>query len=123
MTDKTKAFRLITEGDVQTAKATGLIPLVQVDKADGFVHLSPKSQVLNTAGLYFSQDTVLFALEFDAVGLGEKLKWERDANRADIFPHLYSSELKWEKATWLHSITWSDSGHATWGVSQRIDEL
>ena len=121
MTEQTRVFRLITETDMLEAKQTGLIPLVPVDLNDGYVHLSPQDQVLNTAGLYFAPGSALYVLEFDVLVFGSDLKWEWVSEREDDFPHLYTLELKWAQGCHLHTIDWSTDGRPSWGKTVPIN--
>ncbi|MEE2756159.1 MAG: DUF952 domain-containing protein [Myxococcota bacterium] len=121
MTQQNRVFRLITEMDCEEAKKTDRIPLVPVDREDGYVHLSPKGQVLNTAGLYFAPGSALHVLEFDAVVFGSDLKWEWVPEREDDFPHLYNLDLRWHQACFLHTINWSTEGEPAWGNRRPIN--
>ena len=71
------------------------IPMAPIDEKDGYIHLSPHDQVLNTANLYFPPDTKPVVLCFEDVVFGENLKWEGVESRGDVlFPHLYGKMLQ-----------------------------
>ncbi len=61
-----------------------------IDLADGFIHFSTATQVVETAAKHFAEvsDLVLVAVEADA--LAADLKWEPSRGGA-LFPHLYRS--------------------------------
>ncbi|KJZ79531.1 hypothetical protein HIM_01000 [Hirsutella minnesotensis 3608] len=60
-------------------------PLSDLDKTDGFVHLSSGAQVPETADRFFSEASSLWLLKFDLGKLADPVKWE------DGFPHLYGN--------------------------------
>jgi uncharacterized protein (DUF952 family) len=77
-----------------------------VDLADGFIHLSSKLQVAETAKRHFTGQDDLLLLALDADLLGPFLKWEPSRNN-DLFPHLYRaldiSDILWAKSLPLGS--------------------
>ena len=87
-------YRLVTGDDWARALESGAIPLAPIDEADGYIHLSPPEQFLETARLYFQGHPALFAVELEAKALGEALRWEEVPSRGGrLFPHLYAAEL------------------------------
>ena len=117
-----KAFRLITHADVEIAIKKGVVPLVDVDREDGYIHMSPMEQVLVTAALYFSPGERLYVLEYRSDALGAALKWERVESRDNlVFPHLYHHELRWDAAERLHTVVWSVDGKPAWGDSRQVE--
>ena len=88
-------YRIITPDDWDSAQRLGHIPPVEVDRKDGYFHLSPHDQILTTAALYFDADTQPAALEFDAQVLGPGLVWESVPERGGRhFPHLYARTFR-----------------------------
>ncbi|KAM4065500.1 hypothetical protein HRG_004195 [Hirsutella rhossiliensis] len=83
-------------------------PFSDLDKADGFVHLSTSNQVPATADLFFAAASSLWLLKFDLGNLADSVIWE------DGFPHLYGnfgakdvhSVRKFERA---ERQSWADS--------------
>ena len=61
---------------------------------DGFIHLSSKEQVTETADIFFKGKHKLLLLEFDIPSNDQKLKWEPAAgginSRKQLFPHYYA---------------------------------
>ena len=87
-------YRLVTGDDWARALESGSIPLAPIDEADGYIHLSPPEQFLETARLYFQGHPALFAVELEAKALGEALRWEEVPSRGGrLFPHLYAAQL------------------------------
>ncbi|KAH8170588.1 hypothetical protein LIA77_09369 [Sarocladium implicatum] len=60
-------------------------PLSDLDKNDGFVHLSKATQVPGTADLFFTKFTDLWVLKLLAGKFEQSTKWEGG------FPHLYGN--------------------------------
>ncbi len=58
------------------------------DLRDGYIHISPPSEVASTAAKWFANEPGLVALTLDAETLGDALKWE-PARGGILFPHLY----------------------------------
>ena len=82
----------ITTADIwnQLIKNRENIPLNNLDKRDGFVHLSTVEQVLETLNRYFVVEQKPLILILDRERLQEKLRWEIVPHRDHkSFPHLY----------------------------------
>ncbi|KAJ4022343.1 hypothetical protein NW752_000453 [Fusarium irregulare] len=60
-------------------------PLSDLDRNDGFVHLSTSSQVPKTADLFFTKATSLWVIKLEYVQFADSMKWEGG------FPHLYGN--------------------------------
>lgn len=60
-----------------------------VDLRDGFIHLSARHQLAETAAKHFAGQPGLVLVAFDAQAFGEDLKWE-PSRGGDLFPHLYA---------------------------------
>ena len=66
------------------------VPLNELDKKDGFVHLSTVDQVLETLNRYFVVEQNPLILILDRDRLEKKLRWEMVPHRDHkSFPHLY----------------------------------
>ena len=66
------------------------VPLNELDKKDGFVHLSTVDQVLETLNRYFAVEQNPLILILDRARLEKKLRWEIVPHRDHkSFPHLY----------------------------------
>ncbi|KAM0254031.1 hypothetical protein ACHAP5_000017 [Fusarium lateritium] len=60
-------------------------PLSELDRNDGFVHLSTSTQVPKTADLFFTCASSLWVIKLEFAQFDDSLKWE------DSFPHLYGN--------------------------------
>jgi uncharacterized protein (DUF952 family) len=87
-------YRLITLADWQRAQASGQIETTASDLASGFMHLSPRREVLASADAYFQIEQAPLALRFDPERFGADLKWEIVTHRGGVrFPHLYAEHI------------------------------
>lgn len=80
----------------------------EIDRQDGFIHLSAAHQVRETAEKHFSgqPDLVLVSVRTDS--LGDDLKWERSRG-GDFFPHLYA-DLRLDAVTAVDSLPLAEDG-------------
>ena len=91
-------YKLLTEDDWCAAKAAGHTSSA-VDVADGYVHLSTRAQLPETAARHFAGKGRVKLLKFDSVAL-PPLKWE-PSRGGDLFPHLYAPlEIARAQAAW-----------------------
>jgi uncharacterized protein (DUF952 family) len=60
------------------------------DLRDGFVHLSGRDQVAETARRVFSAEPELVVAAVDTDAVAEWLRWESSPNRGAAFPHVYA---------------------------------
>ncbi|OAQ62032.1 hypothetical protein VFPPC_16598 [Pochonia chlamydosporia 170] len=60
-------------------------PLSDLDRQDGFIHLSTAQQVPLTCDRFFSSTSALWLLKFQLDQFADPIKWE------DEFPHLYGN--------------------------------
>ena len=94
MNNSNLVYRIIREEDWKEAKLSGKIPATPIDKASGFVHLSPANQVFKTLELYFTKKDRPLLLAINSSVLAADLKWEAVAKRnGALFPHLYRALL------------------------------
>lgn len=91
-------YKLLTEPDWARAQASG-ITATALDIADGYVHLSGKTQLRETARRYYSGQARVRLLRFDPAKLGD-IRWE-ESRGGDLFPHLYGAlEIAMASAGW-----------------------
>jgi len=87
-----RVYRLIPGATWRAALTDGgdaaVIPWAEVDRNDGFLHLSARAQVAQTARLHYADVADLTVLEIDAAALGDTLRWEASRGGA-LFPHVY----------------------------------
>ena len=81
-------YKIMSRNHWKKALENGVYEGSEVDRRDGFIHLSAADQAHETAQKHFAgqQDLVLVAVS--AGDLGESLKWEVSRGGA-LFPHLY----------------------------------
>ena len=81
-------YKIMSKQEWEKAQAQGIYEGSEVDRRDGFIHLSAAHQVRATAQKHFSgqADLVLVSVREESVGLG--LKWEASRG-GDLFPHIY----------------------------------
>lgn len=80
-------YKLLTEDEWQAAQSAGHAASA-LDKADGYVHLSTRAQLAETARRHFSGKGRIRLLRFDDQVLSP-LRWE-PSRGGDLFPHLYA---------------------------------
>ena len=84
-------YKVLTLKEWEGASETGLV-VSDLDRKDGFVHLSTASQLALTVELFFTQYNQLVLLQFDGTALNEGLIFEKSLSpdeRPGLFPHLY----------------------------------
>ncbi|KAJ5009143.1 hypothetical protein K4K57_009349 [Colletotrichum sp. SAR 10_99] len=64
-------------------------PLSDLDRNDGFIHLSTAEQVLGTADRFFSSATTLYLLKLPYASLEKGIQWDDLPSGGGCFPHLY----------------------------------
>lgn len=72
------------------AQAAGSYAGSSQDAADGFIHFSTATQVVESAAKHRTGQTGLVLLAVEAARLGEALKWE-PSRGGQLFPHLYGA--------------------------------
>lgn len=84
------AFKIFTDSQWAEFQTAGRFDGAPVDLADGYIHMSAKEQIKETAARHFAdQDNLVIAM-IDLTKLGKALKWEESRN-GDFFPHYYGS--------------------------------
>ncbi len=84
-------YKVLTIDEWALAQTSGVI-ITELDKKDGFVHLSTATQLNATLSLYFSKEESVALLQIDNTQIQNKLKFEASAppgNRTSSFPHYY----------------------------------
>ena len=92
MTNQTKfVYRLATKAEWIASAETGVAPTRDIDKRDGYIHLSTREQVIETANLHFAGVGDLLALEIPLADIADQVKFELAPKRGEEFPHLYGA--------------------------------
>ena len=81
-------YKLLPAAEWAEAETRGGYDGSAVDRRDGFVHLSARDQVVETAARHFADESDLVLLTVDPDRLGAELRWEPSRGGA-LFPHLY----------------------------------
>ncbi|KAF9008923.1 hypothetical protein BDQ17DRAFT_1539318 [Cyathus striatus] len=73
------------------------LPLSDLDRTSGFIHLSTATQVAGTLKHFFANDPAAYILKIDYHNVERQIRWEDPkaevcGNRRDegLFPHLYN---------------------------------
>jgi uncharacterized protein (DUF952 family) len=82
-------YKLLSAAEWAVAEDRGHYDGSADDRRDGFVHLSGRDQVVETAARHFAGQTGLTLLVVDPDRLGDDLRWETSRGGA-LFPHLYA---------------------------------
>jgi uncharacterized protein (DUF952 family) len=88
-------YKVLTLNEWKLAKETGVI-ITNVDKNDGFVHLSNARQLNATLSMYFQDSSKVMLLEVSHNKVKKILKYEptnSDSSRKGFFYHLYGELL------------------------------
>jgi uncharacterized protein (DUF952 family) len=88
MTSDTVIYHMCREEEWAAARLSGSYPGSSQDAADGFIHFSTSSQIVESAARHRAGQTGLVLLSVPAGLLGDTLKWE-PSRGGQLFPHLY----------------------------------
>ena len=109
-------YRLITQKDWQVAEQLKRVAASAHDTASGFMHFSPKDEVLETAKRYFDPALNPLVLEVDETSLIDRLRFEGVASRNHAsFPHLYDTAFSVDIVSALIPLQCSKDQHWAWG--------
>jgi uncharacterized protein (DUF952 family) len=81
-------YKIMPRLEWETAQAKGIYEGSEVDRQDGFIHLSAAHQVRAIARKHFSRQDNLVLIAVRQENLGQSLKWEASRG-GDLFPHIY----------------------------------
>jgi len=84
-------YRLATAPEWTATQEGGVAPTRDIDKRDGYMHLSTRDQVLETANRHFAGASDLLALEISLGAIAGAVKFELAPKRGEEFPHLYGA--------------------------------
>ena len=102
-------YKIFRRPEWDAFRAAGRTAGAPVDLADGFIHFSTASQVVETAAKHFATESDLVLVAFRAEALGPALKWEPSRGGA-LFPHLYRP-LEIAEVHWDTSLPLGATGH------------
>jgi uncharacterized protein (DUF952 family) len=88
MISDTVIHHMCREEEWAAAKLSGSYPGSSQDAADGFIHFSTASQIVESAARHRAGQTGLVLLSVPTSLLGDALRWE-PSRGGELFPHLY----------------------------------
>ena len=86
-------YKVLTLDEWESAQNSGVI-ITELDKKDGFIHLSTATQLNATLSLYFSKEQSVVLLQIDHMQTHDQLRFEAPippGNRTSSFPHYYGN--------------------------------
>ena len=83
------AYKIVDAAEWRAAVAEGRYDGAPVDLADGYIHMSAKAQLAETARRHFAGRSDLLLLTVDLSKFDDDLVWE-PSRGGDLFPHLYA---------------------------------
>ena len=87
-------YKVLTEEEWKHATSLGYVT-TELDKKDGFIHLSTSKQLALTLHLYFKNSQKVILLEIDQNSIEHKIVFEeaKSGSRLGKFAHLYGKLL------------------------------
>ena len=85
-------YKILTLEEWENASKTGFV-ITELDKKDGFIHLSTSSQLAVTLSFFFAQHKQVMLLQLTQDKIKDALVFETpvpEDERSGLFPHLYS---------------------------------
>lgn len=82
------AYKILTADQWAQFQADGVFLGVQIDLADGYIHLSTVDQLEGTLTKHFAGQAGLMIAEIDLTLLNNTVRWEVSRGGA-LFPHVY----------------------------------
>jgi uncharacterized protein (DUF952 family) len=88
-------YKILRENEWEKASITGEI-ITDLDKQDGFIHLSAAFQLVATLSFFFQDSETVYLIEIDLQKIDTSTLLFEDAypkggKRKSAFPHLYSA--------------------------------
>jgi len=83
-------YHLVSESDWMSFEGKDSYCPLSLE-SEGFIHLSTKPQLLETAELFFKDKKGLLVLKIEIPDTDLKLKWEYSPERDEEFPHYYGA--------------------------------
>jgi len=95
-------YKILGPEEWRAAESAGVFIGSEIDRRDGYIHLSDAAQAAETAAKWFAGRDGLVLVAVDADRLGGKLKWE-PSRGGQLFPHLYA-ELSLAEVAWMRPL-------------------
>ena len=96
-------YKVLTEEEWKHATSLGYVT-TELDKKDGFIHLSTSKQLALTLHLYFKNYMKVILLEINQDSIKDEIVFEeaKSGNRLGKFPHLYGKlSIQNVKKDWI----------------------
>jgi uncharacterized protein (DUF952 family) len=87
--DEAIAYKILTTEELAALEA-GTFDGAEVDRADGYIHLSTAAQLRETLEKHFAGQDDLAIAAVDLAALGDAIRWE-SSRGGQLFPHLYGT--------------------------------
>ncbi|URQ67872.1 DUF952 domain-containing protein [SAR86 cluster bacterium] len=92
--NKNNVYKILREREWEEAQETGKI-ITELDKQDGFIHLSKAFQLTATLAFFFKDSNFLQLSQLDLAKIDNdqliyEVQYPDQGNRKSTFPHLYS---------------------------------
>lgn len=89
MTFPTRAYKVLTGPQLAELLAGGRFGGAPIDLADGYIHLSTETQLVETLLKHFTGQTDLWIATVDLTVLHDDVRWE-PSRGGQLFPHVYA---------------------------------
>lgn len=96
-------YKVLRHSEWQIFQSTGQFAGSEHDQRDGFIHLSPQSQVERIIKKYFSDSRPIYVVKFSAPNFLKNLTWE-PASSGELYPHLYDAVLLLDQMDSYHVV-------------------
>lgn len=97
-----------------------ILPVSELDRSSGFIHLSTAAQIPNTLKFFFTDETQVYVLRIPYDPLDAKIRWEDPKAEVcgprggeGLFPHLYN-DLKLGSGEVESVGTWARNEGESW---------
>jgi uncharacterized protein (DUF952 family) len=101
-------FHMCRRDEWQAALARGAYAGSSQDQADGFIHFSTATQIVESAARHRAGQEGLVLLAVDPAALGPTLRWE-PSRGGQLFPHLHG-DLAPSAVRWVHDLPLGPDG-------------
>lgn len=92
MTNPLTAYKVLSRDELAALERDGRSDGAEVDRADGYIHLSTAEQLTETVDKHFAGRDDLQVVAVDLAAYGDQVRWEESRGGA-LFPHLYAPLL------------------------------
>ncbi len=101
-------YKIMSKAQWGDFKANCVFTGAEIDLADGYIHLSTGTQVLETAAKHFAGQNDLMLVAVAGDRLGDAMKFEVSRGN-DLFPHFYAP-LRRQHVLWAKPLVLDANG-------------